>query len=104
MASGFGTTFEEMTAGAAHIDDVNQQIRGLLSQLQGNLAPLQGVWRGQASTAFVNLMQRYESSSRRIEEALTAIAQQVREASGTYAAEEETHSSSLSQISNALDG
>jgi WXG100 family type VII secretion target len=104
MAGGFGTTFEEMQAGAQHIDTVNDQINGLLSTLRGNLAPLSGVWRGQASTAFVNLMQRYDSSSARISEALRAIAEQVRGSSATYAAEEETHSSSLSQISSALDG
>lgn len=104
MANGFGTTFEEMQAGATHIDDVNQQINGLLSQLRGQLAPLPSLWRGQASTAFVNLMARYDSSAARISEALTAIAEQVRGSSATYAAEEETHSASLSQISNALDG
>jgi len=104
MASGFGTTFEEMQAGAQHIDTVNDQINGLLSQLRGNLAPLQGIWRGQASTAFVNLMARYDSSSQRISEALRAIAEQVRGSNATYIAEEDAHSQSLGQISSALDG
>lgn len=104
MADGFGTTFEEMQAGAAHIDTVNEQINGLLSQLRGNLAPLPSMWRGSASTAFVNLMARYDSSSARISEALRAIAEQVRASGTTYAAEEETHSQSMSQISSALDG
>jgi WXG100 family type VII secretion target len=104
MAAGYGTTFEEMQAGAQRIDTVNDQIQGLLSQLRGNLAPLSGIWRGQASTAFVNLMARYDSSSARIAEALRAIAEQVRGSSATYAAEEETHSQSMSQISSALDG
>lgn len=104
MAAGFGTTFEEMQAGAQHIDTVNDQIDSLLSSLRGNLAPLNGVWRGQASTAFTNLMARYDSSSARISEALRAIAEQIRGANATYIAEEETHSQSLSQISSALDG
>jgi ESAT-6 family protein len=102
--TGFGTTFEEMQAGAQHIETVDQQINGLLSALRGNLAPLNGVWRGTASTAFTNLMARYDSSSSRISEALRAIAEQIRGANATYIAEEETHSQSLSQISSALDG
>lgn len=104
MTQGFGTTFEEMQAGAQHIDDVNAMINGLLSSLRGNLAPLPSMWRGQASTAFVNLMARYDSSAARISEALTAISTQVRGSNATYMAEEETHSASLSQISSALDG
>jgi WXG100 family type VII secretion target len=102
--TGFGTTFEEMQAGAQHIDTVNDQINGQLSALRGNLAPLHGVWRGQASTAFTNLMARYDSSSARISEALRAIAEQIRGANATYIAEEDAHSQSLSQISSALDG
>jgi len=104
MTQGFGTTFEEMQAGAQHIDTVNDQINGLLSTLRGNLAPLQGVWRGSASTAFVNLMARYDSSAGRISEALRAIAEQVRGSNATYLTEEDTHTQSLSQISTALDG
>lgn len=104
MAGQYRTTFEEMQAGALHIDNVNDSIQGLLSQLRGNLAPLAGVWRGSASTAFTNLMVRYDSSSQRISEALRAIAEQVRGSSQTYATEEETHSQSLSQISSALEG
>jgi WXG100 family type VII secretion target len=104
MADSFGTTFEEMQAGATHIDNVNDQINGQLSTLRGHLAPLAGVWRGSASAAFVQLMARYDSSANKISEALRAIAEQVRGANATYMAEEETHSSSLNQISSALDG
>jgi WXG100 family type VII secretion target len=93
-----------MQAGASHIDTVNDQINGQLSSLRGNLAPLNGVWRGQASTAFTNLMMRYDSSAARISEAMRAIAEQIRGANASYMAEEETHSQSLSQISSALDG
>jgi WXG100 family type VII secretion target len=102
--TGFGTTFEQMQAGAQRIDNVNDQINSLLSALRGNLAPLQGVWRGEASTAFMNLMARYDSSSARISEALRAIAEQVRGSNAAYIAEEETHTHSMSRISTALDG
>jgi WXG100 family type VII secretion target len=100
--SGFGTTFQEMEAGANHIDDVNAQIQGYLSSLRGQLAPLPSAWRGAASTAFVNLMARYDENARKIQEALTAIATQVRGANATYVAEEDTHSSTMSQITGAL--
>lgn len=104
MADRFGSTFAEMQAGAQHINEVDDQINGLLSSLRGQLAPLPSIWRGQASTAFVNLMARYDASSAKISEALKAIADQVRASNTTYMAEEDTHSASLSQITSALDG
>lgn len=104
MSGAYSTTFAEMQAGASHIDNVNADIMGRVSSLEGQLAPLAGAWQGSASTAFQNLMVRYRNSANRIQEALTAIAEQVRGSSTTYAAEEENQQQSMNHISNALDG
>jgi WXG100 family type VII secretion target len=102
MADAYGLSFEEMDAAGRHVLDVNQDIQSNLSQLRNNLAPLAGAWRGQASTAFQNLMVRWDDAALRLNDALESIGTSIQASSTSYAAQEEEHSQTMSTITQSL--
>lgn len=103
MAGQFGTQVEQMHAAAGHVTEVNQSVHGQLTALSNQLAPLAGVWQGQAATAFNLLMERWNTSARSLNEALSSIGEQIRASGGTYSQADETENQTFSQISAALD-
>lgn len=102
MAGGYGTSVEEMQAAAAHVFEVNDSVQSQLSTLQNQLAPLAGAWKGQASTAFQTLMQRWDANAKTLNEALRGIGETIQVSGGAYAAQEEQEQQSMSNITNAL--
>ena len=102
MAGQFGTQTQAMQAAGQHVFEVRDQITVQLAQLRGQLAPLEGTWRGDASTAFQQLMARWNDDARRINAALQQIGESVQASGVTYRAAEDEIASSTSQISQAL--
>lgn len=102
MSGSYGLSFEEMDAAGRHVLDVNQTIQGTLSQLKSQLAPLQGAWKGQASTAFTNLMIRWDDAAQRLNLALQGIGESIQSSSTSYATQEEEHSQTMSTITQSL--
>jgi WXG100 family type VII secretion target len=91
-----------MQSAGRHVFEVRDQITAQLAQLRAQLAPLEGTWRGDASTAFAQLMARWNDDARRITAALQSIGESVQASGVTYRAAEDEISSSTSQISQAL--
>ena len=102
MAQQFGAQFEQMQSAASHVAEVNQSIQGQLSSLRNQLAPLAGAWKGQASTAFQLLMERWDTDARNLNEALSSIGEQIRGSGSTYAQADENENQNYSRISQAL--
>ena len=100
--SQYELSFEEMDAAGRHVLDTNQNIQSTLSQLKGNLAPLQGAWTGAASTAFTNLMVRWDDAAQRLNAALESIGTSIQASSTSYQAQEEEHSQTMSTITQSL--
>lgn len=67
----------QLAAGAASIDSS-------LSQLAGQVAPLGADWAGIGQARFQSLWQEWQTSSKRLHEALTQIAQLMGRASAAY--------------------
>jgi ESAT-6 family protein len=102
MAQQFGAQFEQMQSAANHVAEVNQSVQGQLSGLRNQLAPLAGAWKGQASTAFHLLMERWDTDARNLNEALNSIGEQIRGSGTTYAQADENENQTYSRISQAL--
>lgn len=102
MASGYGTSTEEMQRAGQQVFAVNDQVQGQLSALRAQLAPLSGGWRGQASAAFQALMARWDADARSLNEALRGIGEAIQGSGQSYAGQEEASASSLSGIQAAL--
>lgn len=100
---GFGTTTEEMTRAATHVDAVNESVRAELAGLRGKLEPLAGtLWTGPASVVFAQLMQRWDADAQQLNEALRSIGGALQGSGGRYEARERDESQTMSGIASAL--
>ncbi|HYH30195.1 MAG TPA: WXG100 family type VII secretion target [Pseudonocardia sp.] len=102
MAEGFGTSVEEMQRAGKHVFTVNDAVQADLATLRARLGPLAGAWRGEASTAFLALMARWDADAKALNEALRAIGEAIQGSGASYQAQEEQHTGNLSAIRAAL--
>ena len=103
MADGFGTTTEEMTRAAQHVEAVNESVRAELAGLRGKLEPLMGpLWAGQAAVQFANLMQRWDADAQKLNEALRTIGGALQGTGRTYEQQEQAQAQGMSGIASAL--
>jgi WXG100 family type VII secretion target len=102
MADGFGTTVEEMQRAGRHVFAVNDTVQADLAALRGQLTPLAGAWRGEASAAFTALMARWDADARSLNDALRGIGEAIQGSGRTYQQQEEQASAGMSAIRAAL--
>jgi early secretory antigenic target protein ESAT-6 len=102
MASGYGTSTEEMAKAGRHVLGVNEEVQSELNALRTSLGPLAGAWRGEASTAFNGLMARWDADARSLSQALNAIGTAIQGSAQAYQQQEQEQASSLSAIQSAL--
>ena len=103
MSGQMRTTTETMEGAARHVSDVNADIQGLLSSLQGRLTAVNGVWQGSAKVAFDSLMVRWDDSAKRLNESLLAISENIRANGVAYAAAQDDHVSSINTVGGSLN-
>jgi ESAT-6 family protein len=99
---GYGATTEEMARAAQHVASVNQSVQGELSALRGRLEPLAGAWVGQAAAQFAQLMIRWDTDARALNQALGGIGHAIEGSRNTYQRQEEDQLAAMTSISNAL--
>ncbi len=87
--TGFGTETEVMTSVAGRLESINATLQSQLKTLQSQLAPLAGQWQGQGASSFQATMTRWDQDSARMNAALRAISERVREGAGRYAVNEQ---------------
>ena len=73
---------QQLTSGAANIDNI-------LAQLRNQVSPLQDSWKGMAQAKFEQLWTEWQTSAKQLHEALTGIATLTSQASQTYAETEQ---------------
>ena len=99
---GFGTTPDEMARAAQHVAAVNQAVQGELTALRGRLEPLAGAWVGRASAQFAQLMARWDTDARSLNQALGGIGLAIAGSRATYQRQEDDQAAVMTSISNAL--
>ena len=104
MAGQFGTETDAMRTVSQRIQDIKQGMQGHMSALQSQLAPLAGTWRGQGSTAFHQLMARWNEDATRINTALDEIAVKIGQSGRTYAASDEDNQQAFARLGGAVTG
>ncbi|GGM51531.1 hypothetical protein GCM10012275_23020 [Longimycelium tulufanense] len=104
MAGSYTTDSATMQQAGNDIANTNQEIQGLLSNLRGQIEPLQSAWKGQAATAFHNLMERWNTDAKKLNDALMAISEMMGASAKSYVQQEEEQSQSMNSILGALGG
>jgi ESAT-6 family protein len=99
--SGFGTSVEVMQKAASQIRQTSDEINGELRSLLSMLEPLASQWRGDAATAFQQLIDRWQQDATKLTQALGGIADAMSSSSSNYSSSEETN---RSQIANIMSG
>lgn len=77
--SNFQTEADVMRAAANHVDETNQAVNTELNRLQDVAQSTRNFWAGSAQTSFDGLMIRFDDAERRLNEALAAIAVNIRD-------------------------
>ncbi|EFK54952.1 WXG100 family type VII secretion target [Corynebacterium genitalium ATCC 33030] len=96
--SNMQTEADVMRAAAKEVETTNEEINGELNRLQTLAEGARSHWGGTAQVSFNELMMRYDDAERRLGEALTAIAMNIRDNAGNYEDVEATNADSFSSI------
>lgn len=84
--------------------NTNEQLMQALQKMASELQPLETAWKGDASVAFHNLIERFQQDAKTMNEALDHIANNVSSNAKKYAAQEAEQQQQLSSIMNTLQG
>lgn len=98
MTQIFRTEADVMVAAAGRVDNTNNEVQGELTRLRGVVDGLRGSWAGEAQTSFDGLMNRWNSSARDLQEALQAIADNIRSNAKNFEGMEAENASSFNTI------
>lgn len=103
MSNIFRTEAEVMLATAGQVDDTNDQVQGELNRLRGVVDSVRGSWAGQAQVSFDNLMNRWDTSARQLQEALQSISENIRHNARSFESTEADNSQAFAAV-GAGDG
>jgi WXG100 family type VII secretion target len=100
--SGYGTDIAVMQKAASQIRQTSDEINGELRSLLSMLEPLASQWRGEASTAFHQLIDRWNQDATKLTQALAGIADAMSSSSSNYSSSEEQNRSQIASIMSGL--
>jgi WXG100 family type VII secretion target len=100
--SSFGTEFDQMNKAAQAVTQTVQDIQAEQRSLMSALEPIASQWKGAASSAFQQLMARFNDDASKLTQALDAIGQAMQANNKNYSATEEQASSSISKLLSGL--
>lgn len=103
MSDQMRTTVETMEATSRRVSDVRTEIQGLLSTLKGEVDGIRGGWEGSAAIAFHSLMERWDASAMKLNQALEAIGENIKSNSVSYDTAQQDHTSSLNNVASSLN-
>jgi WXG100 family type VII secretion target len=102
LSGAFGTTTDDMAKAAQQVLQVSESLQQQMRSLMNNLEPLAGSWKGQAASAFQQLMERFNTDSQKLSTALGNIATALDANTKNYNSSEETNHSAISNILGGL--
>jgi WXG100 family type VII secretion target len=102
MAGSFGTDPAVMQKAAQQVNQVSEEIGQELRSLMSNLEPVAASWKGQAASAFQQLMARWQEDSNKLTQALQGISEMLDSTNKNYTQIEESNTSSISTILQGL--
>ena len=102
MAGAYTTDAATMQKAAQQVQQVSEEIGSELNSLMSNLEPVAASWKGNAASAFQQLMERWRQDASKLHQALAEIAQMLEQTNKSYSQAEENNSSQISAILKGL--
>lgn len=104
MAAGkYDVSTTAMQSSAGRIVDNAAQMKSELNQLLGQLAALEGQWRGEGKQAFDEARGRYENAAQRLSMALDETGALVRQNHAQYTGDDSQARSAVGSASSGMD-
>lgn len=103
MSNTFRTEADVMMSTAGHVDDTNSEVQSELVRLRGVVDGVRGVWSGQAQVSFDNLMQRWDTNAKDLQEALTSISDNIRANARAFENVEASNAQAISHAGGGLN-
>lgn len=102
MAGMLRTESDVMLATAGRVDETNSQVQGELSRLQSVVDGVRSSWSGSAQASFDQLMARWNTSAKQLQEALSSISETIRGNARSFDAAEADNAQSFASVSGGL--
>lgn len=102
--AGYTTDKDALDKAAGQMLTTNEQLMKLLQQMASELEPLKTAWKGQAATAFQDLIDHFLQDAKTMNDALDHIANNVSSNAAAYARQEEEQQQQMSSITSTLGG
>ncbi|HEU5355051.1 MAG TPA: WXG100 family type VII secretion target [Actinocrinis sp.] len=102
MAGAYTTDAATMQKAAQQVQQVSEEIQQELNSLMNNLSPVAASWKGNAASAFQQLMERWQQDATKLQQALAGIAEMLDSTNKTYSQAEENNSSQIGAILKGL--
>lgn len=103
MSNVFRTEADVMVATAGRVDNTNGEVQGELGRLRNVVDGVRGSWQGSAQVAFDNLMQRWDTSAKELNEALREIAENIRANARSFGDVEADNASAFNHAGGGLN-
>jgi WXG100 family type VII secretion target len=101
-SSEYGTEFAVMTKAAQSVRQAVEEINTEMRTLESNLAPVANAWKGSASAAFLQLMERMQADSAKLTQALDAIGEALSSNTTNYSQVEDENTTSITSLLKGL--
>lgn len=102
MGQLFTTQAEVMVSTAGGVDQVNDHIHAELNRLANTVDGLRGSWQGAAQASFDGLMERYHAAAINLENALSAISDNLRANAGNFSEVEASNEQAFTSVGLSL--
>lgn len=104
MAGSFKTGAPELQRAAQQMMQTNQELMGNLNKMAGECEQIRGTWSGEAAIAFTNLMERFSTDAKNLNQSLEQISEAVDTNAKNYQQQEQEAQQSISSIASTLGG
>lgn len=101
--SQFSTETTTMQSASTHVATVKTEIDSLLASLRSEAESVRGFWKGSAAMSFTDLMARYDASTKKLNQALQGIGEQINASGKDYSQTDDVHRANLSNIASSLN-
>ncbi|NLU81764.1 WXG100 family type VII secretion target [Rhodococcus sp. HNM0569] len=92
---------EAIAAASGHVTNVRDQLDGEIRNVRDACESSRAFWEGEAAAAFTSLMERYDNASRKQHEALSEIAEKIKDSGRGYSDADQQNLTSIHQAGNS---
>jgi WXG100 family type VII secretion target len=102
MADGYGVNGHDMHQASVDTMQVKDDSTAHINKLRNDLAQLEGVWKGQAYTAFQGLSQRFNTAAENMLRDLQVISEKLAEGAKQYGHQEDQTSQDMNKAGGSF--